>query len=123
MKFGEIIDYMMESRQEETVESGNITCKGEYFYPEEGFCYYRIQMFREMKLGTFKILEVNETEWEEFNNANIITYPDKSYCYLSYEYEDRYGNRKKSVKEYNNIKNIKRRCEYEGSNIIMINLH
>lgn len=54
---------------------------------------------------------------------NTTTYPDSTYRWLSYEYEDRYGNRKKSAKEYNNIENIKRRCQYKGYSIIMVELH
>lgn len=123
MKLGETIDYMMENRYEGTIENQHTICKGEYFYPEEDFCYYHVKMFRQATLGKIPICDINETEWEEFNDANTTTYPDSTYRWLSYEYEDRHGSRKKSAKEYNSIKNIKRRCQYEENSIVMIELH
>ena len=113
MKLGETIDYMMENRYEGIIENQHIICKGEYFYPEEDFCYYHVDMFRKEKLRKVSMCNINELEWEEFNDVNTTTYPDSTYRWLSYEYEDRYGNRKKSTKEYNSIENIKRRCQYE----------
>lgn len=123
MKLGETIDYMMENRYEGTIESQHIICKGEYFYPEEDFCYYRVEMFREGKLGKIPICDINEVEWEEFNDVNTTTQSDSTYRWLSYEYEDRYGSHKKSVKEYNSIKNIERRCQYEENRLVMIELY
>ena len=123
MKLGETIDYMMENKYEGIIENQHIICKGEYFYPEEDFCYYHVKMFRQATLGKIPICDINETEWEEFNDANTTTYPDSTYRWLSYEYEDRHSSRKKSAKEYNSIKNIKRRCQYEENSIVMIELH
>ena len=123
MKLGETIDYMMENRYEGIIENQHIICKGEYFYPEKDFCYYHVDMFRKEKLRKVSMCNINELEWEEFNDVNTTTYPDSTYRWLSYEYEDRYGSRKKSVKEYNSIKNIERRCQYEENSIIMIELH
>ena len=123
MKLGETIDYMMENRYEGTIENQYIICKGEYFYPEEDIYFYRVVMSRQVTLGKIPICDINEVEWEEFNDANTTTYPDSTYRWLSYEYEDRYGNRKKSTKEYNSIENIKSRCEYEENSIIMVELH
>ena len=123
MKLGEIIDYMMENRYEGTIENQHIICKGEYFYPEKNICRYHVKMSRQATLGEIPICDINEVEWEEFNDANTTTYPDSTYRCLSYEYEDRYGNRKKSTKEYNSIENIKSRCEYEENSIIMVELH
>ena len=54
---------------------------------------------------------------------NTTTYPDSTYRWLSYEYEDRYGNRKTSPREFNSVANIDRRCKHNGSTLIMINLH
>lgn len=62
MKLGETIDYMMENRYEGTIENRDIICKGEYFYPEEDFCYYHVNMFREGKLGKIPICNINEVE-------------------------------------------------------------
>lgn len=123
MKLGKTIDYMMENRYEGTIENQHIICKGEYFYPEEDFCLYHVKMFRQVTLGKIPICDINEVEWEEFNDVNITTHSDSTYRWLSYEYEDRYGSRKKSVKEYNSIKNIERRCRYKGYSIVMIELH
>lgn len=69
MKLGETIDYMMENRYEGTIESQHIICKGEYFYPEEDFCYYHVKMFRQATLGEIPICDINEVEWEEFNDV------------------------------------------------------
>lgn len=123
MKLGETIDYMMENRYEGIIENQHIICKGEYFYPEEDFCYYHVKMFRQAALGKVPMCDISEVEWEEFNDVNTTTYPDSTYRWLSYEYEDGYGSRKKSVKEYNSIKNIERRCQYKGYSIIMVELH
>lgn len=123
MKLGKIIDFMMENKYETIIESKHIMCKGKYFYPEEDICLYHVKIFRQSALGKIPVYDINEVEWEEFNDANTTTYPDSTYRWLSYEYEDRYGNRKKSTKEYNSIENIKRRGEYEENNIIMVELH
>ena len=123
MKLGETIDYMMENKYEGIIENQHIICKGEYFYPEEDIYFYRVAMFRKITLGKVPMCDINEVEWEEFNDANTTTYPDSTYRWLSYEYEDRHGSRKKSAKEYNSIKNIKRRCQYEENSIVMIELH
>lgn len=123
MKLGETIDYMMENRYEGTIESKHIICKGEYFYPEEDIYLYHVKMFRQVTLGKIPICDINEVEWEEFNDVNTTTQSDSTYRWLSYEYEDRYGSHKKSVKEYNSIKNIERRCQYEENRIVMIELY
>ena len=123
MKLGETIDYMMENRYDGTIENKDIICKGEYFYPEEDFCYYRIAIFRQIALGKVPMCDIDEVEWEEFNDVNTTTQSDSTYRWLSYEYEDRYGSHKKSVKEYNSIKNIERRCQYEENRLVMIELY
>lgn len=69
MKLGETIDYMMENRYEGTIESQHIICKGEYFYPEEDFCYYRVSIFRQTTLGKVPMCDIDEVEWEEFNDV------------------------------------------------------
>lgn len=69
MKLGETIDYMMENKYEGTIENQHIICKGEYFYPEEDFCYYHVDMFRKGKLRKIPICDINEVEWEEFNDV------------------------------------------------------
>ena len=130
MKFGEIIDYMMENEIVSTIKTndGKIFITGEMHKPIPGISnsdsLYMLMITHHTGSIIYKVLELSKSDWEDVNHSTESqTIPEKEYHYLSYIYEDVFGERKTSVKEFNSIANIKRRCQYEGSSIVMIELH
>lgn len=130
MKFGEIIDYMMENEIVSTIKTndGKIFITGEMHEPIPGIpdsdSLYMLMITHHTGSIIYKVLELSKSDWEDVNQSTESqTIPEKEYRYLSYIYEDVFGERKTSVKEFNSVANIKRRCQYEGSNIVMIELH
>ena len=130
MKLGEIIDYMMENEIVSTIKTndGKIFITGEMHEPIPGIpdsdSLYMLMITHHTGSIIYKVLELSKSDWEDVNySTESQTIPEKEYRYLSYIYEDVFGERKTSVKEFNSIANIKRRCQYEGSSIVMIELH
>ena len=129
MKLGEIIDYMMENEIVSTIKTndGNVIINGELHtdinFPNDNPSY-KLNITRIVNPMTFKILELSKTNWEAVNYSteNKLS-PDTIYRNLSYEYENVFGEHKTSVREFNNISNIKRRCKYNGYKLITTNLH
>ena len=130
MKFGEIIDYMMENEIVSTIKTndGKIIITGEMHEPIPGIpnsnSLYMLTITHNTGAITYKVLELSKPDWNRINHSmkNQRSF-DKVYRDLSYEYEDVFGEWKTSVREFNNISNIKRRCKYNGDKLITINLH
>ena len=130
MKLGEIIDYMMENEIVSTIKTndGNVIINGEMHGPHPDIpnsnSLYMLTITHDTGAITYKVLELSKPNWEMFNysmeNQRNL---DKVYRDLSYEYENTFGEHKTSVREFNNISNIKRRCKYNGDKLITINLH
>lgn len=130
MKFGEIIDYMMENEIVSTIKTndGNVIIKGEMHSPHPDIpnsnTLYMLVVALDTGAITYKILELSKPDWERINySMDRQTKPEEHYRCLSYEYEDTFGNRKTSPREFNSVANIDRRCKYNGNTLIMINLH
>ena len=130
MKFGEIIDYMMENEIVSTIKTndGNVIIKGEMHGPHPDIpnsnTLYMLVVALDTGAITYKILELSKPDWERINHSmDRKTKPEEHYRYLSYIYEDAFGDIKTSPKEFNSIANISKRCKYKNENIIMIELH
>ena len=130
MKLGEIIDYMMENEIVSTIKTndGNIIINGKMHGRHSDIpninTLYILVIALDTGAITYKILELSKPDWERFNHSmDRQTKPEEHYRYLSYEYEDTFGNRKTSPREFNSVANIDRRCKYNGNTLIMINLH
>lgn len=130
MKLGETIDYMMENEIVSTIKTndGNVIINGEMHgchsdIPNSNTLYMLVIALNTGAI-TYKILELSKPDWERVNySMDRQTKPEEYYRYLSYEYEDTFGNRKTSPREFNSVANIDRRCKYNGNTLIMINLH
>lgn len=130
MKFGEIIDYMMENEIVSTIKTndGKIIIRGEIHGPHPDIpnsnTLYMLTITHDTGAITYKVLELSKSDWEDVNHSTESqTKSEEEYRYLSYIYEDVFGKIKTSPKEFNSVTNIKRRCQYEGSSIVMIELH
>lgn len=130
MKFGEIIDYMMENEIVSTIKTndGKIIIRGEMHGRHSNIpnsnTLYMLTITHDTGAITYKVLELSKLDWERVNHSTESqTRPEEEYRYLSYIYEDVFGKIKTSPKEFNSVTNIKRRCQYEGSSIVMIELH
>ena len=130
MKFGEIIDYMMENEIVSTIKTndGNVIINGEMHgchsdIPNSN-TLYMLTITLNTAVITYKVLELSKPNWERINHSmDRKTKPEEEYRYLSYIYEDAFGDIKTSPKEFNSIANISKRCKYKNENIIMIELH
>lgn len=130
MKFGEIIDYMMENEIVSTIKTndGKIIITGEMHGLHSNIpnsnTLYMLTITLNTAVITYKVLELSKPDWERVNHSteNKLNL-DTMYRDLSYEYEDVFGERKISVKEFNSVANINRRCKYNGDKLIMINFH
>ena len=130
MKLGEIIDYMMENEIVSTIKTndGKIIITGEIHRPHPGIpdsnSLYMLTITHNTAVITYKVLELSKPDWERINHSmDRKTKPEEHYRYLSYIYEDAFGDIKTSPKEFNSIANISKRCKYKNENIIMIELH
>lgn len=129
MKFGEIIDYMMENEIVSTIKTndGKAIIEGEKYTHADitnSKSLYMLTVTCSTGVVSYQILELSKLDWEKVNHSTESqTTPEKEYRYLSYIYEDVFGKIKTSPKEFNSVANIKRRCQYEGSSIVMIELH
>ncbi len=130
MKFGEIIDYMMENEIVSTIKTndGNVIINGEMHGRHSNIpnsnTLYMLTITLNTAVITYKVLELSKPDWERVNHSTedkLNLY--RMYRNLSYEYENVFGERKTSVREFNSIANINRRCKYNGDNLIMINFH
>lgn len=130
MKFGEIIDYMMENEIVSTIKTndGKTIITGEMHGRHSNIpnsnTLYMLTITLNTAVITYKVLELSKPDWERINHSmeNQRSF-DEAYRNLSYEYENVFGEHKTSVREFNNISNIKRRCKYNGDKLITINLH
>ena len=130
MKFGEIIDYMMENEIVSTIKTndGNIIINGKMHgrHPDipNSNSLYMLTITHHTGPIIYKVLELSKPDWEDVNQSTESqTKPEEEYRYLSYIYEDAFGDIKTSPKEFNSIANISKRCKYKNENIIMIELH
>lgn len=130
MKFGEIIDYMMENEIVSTIKTndGKIIITGEMHGPHpdilDSNSLYMLTITHNTGAITYKVLELSKPNWKDVNcSMDNQTKPEKEYRYLSYIYEDVFGDIKTSPKEFNSVANISKRCKYNNENIIMIELH
>lgn len=130
MKFGEIIDYMMENEIVSTIKTndGKIIITGEMHGPHPDIpnsnSLYMLTITHDTGAIIYKVLELSKPNWEDVNySTEIQIRPEKKYHYLSYIYEDVFGYIRKSPKEFNSVANISKRCKYNNENIIMINFH
>lgn len=130
MKLGETIDYMMENEIVSTIKTndGNVIINGEMHGPHpdipDSNALYMLVIALNTGAITYKILELSKSNWERVSHSmDKQTKPEEYYRYLSYEYEDTFGNRKTSPREFNSVANIDRRCKYNKNTLIMINLH
>ena len=130
MKFGEIIDYMMENEIVSTIKTndGKIIITGEMYGPHPDITnsnsLYMLTITHDTGAITYKVLELSKPNWEDVNYSTENKLKlDRIYRNLSYEYENVFGERKTSVREFNSIANINRRCEYNGDKLITINFH
>ena len=130
MKLGEVIDYMMENEIVSTIKTndGNVIINGEMHGRHSNIpnsnTLYMLTITLNTAVITYKVLELSKPDWERVNHSmNRQTKPEEYYRCLSYEYEDTFGNRKTSPREFNSVANIDRRCKYNGNTLIMINLH
>ena len=130
MKLGEIIDYMMENEIVSTIKTndGNVIITGEMHgchsdIPDSNTLYMLVISLNTGVI-TYKILELSKPDWEDVNQSTESqTKPEEEYRYLSYIYEDAFGDVKTSPKEFNSIANISKRCKYKNESVIMIELH
>ena len=130
MKLGETIDYMMENEIVSTIKTndGKTFITGEMHgchsdIPNSNTLYILV-IALDTGAITYKILELSKPDWERFNHSmDSQIKPEEEYRYLSYIYEDAFGDIKTSPKEFNSIANISKRCKYKNENIIMIELH
>ena len=130
MKFGEIIDYMMENEIVSTIKTndGNVIINGEMHgchsdIPNSN-TLYMLTITLNTAVITYKVLELSKPDWERINHSmDRKTKPEEHYRYLSYIYEDAFGDVKTSPKEFNSIANISKRCKYKNESVIMIELH
>ena len=130
MKLGEIIDYMMENEIVSTIKTndGKTFITGEMHgchsdIPNSNTLYILV-IALDTGAITYKILELSKPDWEDVNySTESQTKPEEEYRYLSYIYEDTFGDIKTSLKEFNSIANISKRCKYKNESIIMIELH
>ena len=130
MKLGEIMDYMMENEIVSTIKTndGNVIINGEMHGRHSNIpnsnTLYMLTIALNTGTITYKILELSKPDWKRFNRSmDSQIKPEEYYRCLSYEYEDTFGNRKTSPREFNSVANIDRRCKYNGNTLIMINLH
>ena len=130
MKFGEIIDYMMENEIVSTIKTndGNVIINGEIHGRHSNIpnsnTLYMLTITLNTAVITYKVLELSKPDWERINHSmDRQTKPEEEYRYLSYIYEDTFGDIKTSLKEFNSIANISKRCKYKNESIIMIELH
>ena len=130
MKLGETIDYMMENEIVSTIKTndGNVIINGEMHgchsdIPNSN-TLYMLTITLNTAVITYKVLELSKPDWERINHSmDRKTKPEEEYRYLSYIYEDAFGDVKTSPKEFNSIANISKRCKYKNESIIMIELH
>ena len=130
MKFGEIIDYMMENEIVSTIKTndGKIIIRGEMHEPHPDIpnsnSLYMLTITHITGAIIYKVLELSKPNWEDVNySTESQTKPEEKYRYLSYIYEDAFGDIKTSPKEFNSIANISKRCKYKNESVIMIELH
>ena len=130
MKLGEIIDYMMENEIVSTIKTndGNVIINGEMHGRHSNIpnsnTLYMLTITLNTAVITYKVLELSKPDWEDVNQSTESqTKPEEEYRYLSYIYEDVFGNIKTSPREFNSVANIDRRCKHNGVTLIMINLH
>ena len=130
MKFGEIIDYMMENEIVSTIKTndGKIIITGKMNEPHPDIpnsdSLYMLMITHHTGSIIYKVLELSKSDWGDVNySTENQTKPEEEYRYLSYIYEDAFGDIKTSPKEFNSIANISKRCKYNNENIIMIELH
>ena len=130
MKFGEIIDYMMENEIVSTIKTndGNVIINGEMHGCHSNIpnsnTLYMLTITLNTAVITYKVLELSKPNWEDVNySTDNKVKLDRIYRNLLYEYENVFGERKTSVREFNSIANINRRCEYNGDKLITINFH
>ena len=130
MKLGEIIDYMMENEIVSTIKTndGNVIINGEMHGRHSNIpnsnTLYMLTITLNTAVITYKVLELSKPNWEDVNQSTESqTKPEEEYRYLSYIYEDTFGDIKTSLKEFNSIANISKRCKYKNESIIMIELH
>ena len=130
MKLGETIDYMMENEIVSTIKTndGNVIINGEMHgchsdIPNSN-TLYMLTITLNTAVITYKVLELSKPDWEDVNySTESQTKPEEEYRYLSYIYEDAFGDIKTSPKEFNSIANISKRCKYKNESVIMIELH
>ena len=130
MKFGEIIDYMMENEIVSTIKTndGKIIITGEMHGPHpdipDSNSLYMLTITHLTGAIIYKVLELSKSNWEYVNQSTESqTKPEEEYRYLSYIYGDTFGDIKTSLKEFNSIANISKRCKYKNESVIMIELH
>lgn len=130
MKFGEIIDYMMENEIVSTIKTndGKIIITGKMNEPHPDIpnsdSLYMLMITHHTGSIIYRVLELSKPDWERVNySTESQTMPEKEYRYLSYIYEDAFGDIKTSTKEFNSVANISERCKYNNENIITIELH
>lgn len=130
MKFGEIIDYMMENEIVSTIKTndGKTIITGEMHGPHPDISnsnsLYMLTIIYNTGAIIYKVLELSKPNWEDVNHSTESqTRPKEEHCYLSYIYEDVFGDIKASPKEFNSVANINRRCKYNGDKLITINFH
>ena len=130
MKLGEIIDYMMENEIVSTIKTndGNIIINGKMHGRHSNIpnsnTLYMLTITLNTAVITYKVLELSKPDWEDVNQSTESqTKPEEHYRYLSYIYEDAFGDIKTSPKEFNSIANISKRCKYKNESVIMIELH
>ena len=130
MKLGEIIDYMMENEIVSTIKTndGNVIINGEMHGRHSNIpnsnTLYMLTITLNTAVITYKVLELSKPNWEDVNQSTESqTKPEEEYRYLSYIYEDTFGDIKTSLKEFNSIANISKRCKYKNESVIMIELH
>ena len=130
MKFGEIIDYMMENEIVSTIKTndGKIIITGEIHEPipciPNSNTLYMLTITHNTGAIICKVLELSKPNWEDVNySTESQTKPEEEYRCLSYIYEDAFGDVKTSPKEFNSVANISKRCKYKNESVIMIELH
>ncbi len=130
MKFGEITDYMMENEIVSTIKTndGKIIIRGEMHGLHSNIpnsnTLYMLTITLNTEVITYKVLELSKPDWERVNHSTENKLKlDRIYRNSSYEYENVFGERKTSVREFNSTANINRRCEYNGDKLITINFH
>ena len=129
MKLGETIDYMMENEIVSTIKTndGNIIngkMHGRHSNIPNSNTLYMLTITLNTAVITYKVLELSKPDWERINHSmDRKTKPEEEYRYLSYIYEDTFGDIKTSLKEFNSIANISKRCKYKNESVIMIELH